>query len=196
MAKESDEYLAKLLHSQSSHFPEVCLTLHRSSLQAECVLVLYVSSCYPLLRFPPAPTPINPNQIKIKSVQDPIQMWPNRNWKPNWKTRKINYLGGEVLENSGEIDRSSGTDTLGVFTGFEESSDSSDGELKTGFRWSRDGFGGLWLSSATFGCSASCACTHRLLRNLEQINDLMRVWRNRREMTIVDDLGIEKMSGL
>ena len=43
------------------------------------------------------------------------------------------YLGGEIFENGGEVDRSTGSDAFGVFAGFEKASDSSNGELEAGF---------------------------------------------------------------
>lgn len=46
---------------------------------------------------------------------------------------KGTYLCGEVFKDGGEVDGGSGTDTFGVFTGFEETSDTTNGELKAGF---------------------------------------------------------------
>jgi len=80
----------------------------------------------------------------------------------NTKQKIVCYLSGEVFENGGEINGSTGTNTFGVFTGFKESSDSSNGKLKTSFRRSRDGLCSFWLSSATFSCSTAGAGTHFL----------------------------------
>lgn len=44
-----------------------------------------------------------------------------------------NYLSGEILEDGGQVDRSTGTNTLGVLSGLKEPSDTADGELETGF---------------------------------------------------------------
>lgn len=51
----------------------------------------------------------------------------------NDESLNLKYLGGEILENGGKVDRSAGTDTLGILSGLEKPGDSSDGELKTGF---------------------------------------------------------------
>lgn len=64
---------------------------------------------------------------------------------------KPNYLSSEVLEDGGEIDRSAGADTLGVFTSFEKTRDSADGKLETSFRGAGDGFRGLGLASPALG---------------------------------------------
>ena len=42
------------------------------------------------------------------------------------------YFGGEILEDSCEVDRSSSTDALGVLPGLEEPRNSSNGELEPG----------------------------------------------------------------
>ena len=71
--------------------------------------------------------------------------------KANAADLKGNYLSGEVLKDSGEIDGGAGSDALGVFTGLEKTRDSADGKLETGFGGARDGFGGLGLASSAFG---------------------------------------------
>lgn len=63
------------------------------------------------------------------------------------------YLSGKVFEDGGEVYGSTGADTFSVLTGFEKSGDSTDGELETGLLRSGNGFGGLWLASASFGCT-------------------------------------------
>lgn len=60
-------------------------------------------------------------------------------------------LSSEIFKDSGEIDRSTGTDSLGVLAGFEEASDTADGELEAGLGRPGDGFGGLGLASASLG---------------------------------------------
>ena len=42
------------------------------------------------------------------------------------------YLGSEVFQDGGEINRSAGADTIGVLSGFEKASNTADGKLKTG----------------------------------------------------------------
>lgn len=42
-------------------------------------------------------------------------------------------LGGEILEDGGEVDRGATADAFGVLAGFEETGDTADGELETGF---------------------------------------------------------------
>lgn len=44
-----------------------------------------------------------------------------------------NYLGGEIFENGGKINRGTGADAFSVFSGFKEPSDTADGELEAGF---------------------------------------------------------------
>lgn len=44
---------------------------------------------------------------------------------------KLKNFGSEVLENSSEVDRSAGTDTLGVVALAEETVDTTDGESET-----------------------------------------------------------------
>lgn len=63
----------------------------------------------------------------------------------------MKYLGGEVFEDGGEVNRGSGANTFGVLSGLEESGDPTDGELETGLGRSRHGFCGLGFSSSTFG---------------------------------------------
>jgi hypothetical protein len=47
-------------------------------------------------------------------------------------TSEFENLGGEVLEDGGEVDGCTGTDTLGVVALLEETVDTTDGELETG----------------------------------------------------------------
>ena len=47
---------------------------------------------------------------------------------------KPNYLGGEVLEDGGEIDRGACSNALSVFTGLKKTSNSADGKLETSLR--------------------------------------------------------------
>nr|GLL22606.1 hypothetical protein Ahy_B03g066517 [Ipomoea trifida] len=44
---------------------------------------------------------------------------------------------GKVFKDGGEIDGSSGADTLGVLAGLEETGDTADGELETGLAATR-----------------------------------------------------------
>lgn len=52
----------------------------------------------------------------------------------------LQYLSGEIFKDGGEIDRSTGTDTLGVLAGLEETSDTTDGKLQAGFTTPGGGF--------------------------------------------------------
>ena len=47
---------------------------------------------------------------------------------------------GEIFEHCGEVDRGTGTYTSREFPDFQESRNSPDWELQTGFRGSRNGF--------------------------------------------------------
>jgi len=47
-------------------------------------------------------------------------------------------LGGEVLEDGGEVDGGAGADTLGVATLLEVAADTADGELEAGLHGARD----------------------------------------------------------
>merc|ERR1711939_565785 len=62
---------------------------------------------------------------------------------------ELEDLGSEVLENSGEVDGSTGTDTLGVVTAAEETVDTTDGELETGLGRTRLGLGRVAAGLAT-----------------------------------------------
>lgn len=44
-----------------------------------------------------------------------------------------NYLSGQIFKDGGQIDGSTGTDTLGILSSLEETSDTADGKLQTGF---------------------------------------------------------------
>ena len=46
---------------------------------------------------------------------------------------QLQNLGCEIFEDSGEVNGSTGADALGVFSGFEETGDTADGELEAGF---------------------------------------------------------------
>ena len=54
---------------------------------------------------------------------------------------ELENLGSEVLENGSEVDRSTGTDTLGVVTLAEETVDTANGESQTGLRRSTESRG-------------------------------------------------------
>lgn len=69
------------------------------------------------------------------------------------------YLGSEILQDGGQIDGSSGADTLGVLSGLEEPGDPADGELEAGFVRSGNGLGGLGLAATSLGGTAGG--THR-----------------------------------
>lgn len=60
------------------------------------------------------------------------------------KKVRDNYLGGEVFEDGSQVDRSSGTNTCGVFAVLQKPGDTTDGELETGFAAPR----GRFLSDA------------------------------------------------
>jgi len=47
-------------------------------------------------------------------------------------SRQLQNLGGQILENSGEVDRSASTNSLGVVPATQKTMDSADWELKTG----------------------------------------------------------------
>lgn len=49
-------------------------------------------------------------------------------------------LGGEIFQDGGEVNWSSGTDTVGVFTRLQEAGDPANGELETCFCAPRDAF--------------------------------------------------------
>ena len=59
------------------------------------------------------------------------------------------YLGGEVLEHGGEIDRSAGADSLGVTAFLQEPGDTADGELEAGLDGLRHGLLPLAASPAS-----------------------------------------------
>jgi hypothetical protein len=44
-----------------------------------------------------------------------------------------NYLSGEIFKDGSEVNRSTGTDTFGILSGLEKTSDTANGELETGF---------------------------------------------------------------
>lgn len=48
-------------------------------------------------------------------------------------TGQFENFGSEVFENGSEVNRGTGTDTLGVVTLSDESVDTTDGELEAGF---------------------------------------------------------------
>jgi len=63
---------------------------------------------------------------------------------------KFQDFGTEVFEYGSEIDGSSSSDSGGVFSLFEETSDTTDWELKSCFGWFGDGF---LLSASSFAFS-------------------------------------------
>lgn len=54
--------------------------------------------------------------------------------------RKRKYLSCEIFKDGGEVDRSTSTNTLGVLTGLEKTSDSSDGKLEASLATARNTF--------------------------------------------------------
>lgn len=78
---------------------------------------------------------IRKNSITRKTEKDPIKSETEKERKDD-----VIYLGGQVLKNGGEIDRSTSTNTFSVFTGFQESSDTTNRKLKTSFATPGCGF--------------------------------------------------------
>nr|GMD80819.1 dymeclin isoform X2 [Ipomoea batatas] len=74
-------------------------------------------------------------------------------------------LNSEIFKNSSEINRSSGTNTLGVLSSLEESSDPADRELEPRLRRSRHRFCGFRLASTSAALPCTPAATHFQLRN-------------------------------
>ena len=72
---------------------------------------------------------------------------------------KLEDLSCEVLEDGGEVDGGSGSNSGGEFTGLHVSGDSSDGELESSSLGSADGTSGTSLS---FSFSSSTGCGHYL----------------------------------
>ena len=73
---------------------------------------------------------------------------------------ELENLRAEVLEDGGEVDGGSGSNSGGEFTGLHVSGDSSDGELESSSLGSADGTSGTSLS---FSFSSSSSCGHYLL---------------------------------
>ena len=73
---------------------------------------------------------------------------------------ELEDLSAEVLEDGGEVDGGSGSNSGGEFTGLHVSGDSSDGELESSSLGSADGTSGTSLS---FSFSSSSSCGHYLL---------------------------------
>jgi hypothetical protein len=70
-------------------------------------------------------------------------------------TSQFENFSGEVLENSGEVDRGTGTDTLGVVALAEETVDTTDGESQTGLGRAR--LSALVIRTSTrLATTASC----------------------------------------
>jgi hypothetical protein len=69
--------------------------------------------------------------------------------------RWVAYLGGEVLEDGGEVDGGAGADALGVAALLEEAADAADGELEPGLDGA--GHGLLPVASLPSGHLASPA---------------------------------------
>lgn len=63
------------------------------------------------------------------------------------------YLRSEILKYGGEIDGSTTANAFGILSGLQKTSDPTDGELKSGFLRSGDGFGGLRPASPSLGWS-------------------------------------------
>ena len=76
---------------------------------------------------------------------------------------KLEDLSCEVLEDGGEVDGGTGSDSGGEFTGLHVSGDSSDGELESSSGRSADGTSGTTLS---FSFSSSSSCGHYLFIRL------------------------------
>ena len=53
--------------------------------------------------------------------------------KKHGRGKDDNNLGGEILEDSGEVDGGAGADAFGVLSGLEESGYAAHGELKARF---------------------------------------------------------------
>ena len=75
---------------------------------------------------------------------------------------KLKNLSREVLEDSGEVDWGTSTDTLGVVALAEETVDTTDGELKTGLLGAGLGASRLLL----LGCSCRLSTDHDCLLGL------------------------------
>nr|GLL17727.1 unknown [Ipomoea trifida] len=88
----------------------VCSAPRRSSLPIGCAEAQSSSSCCPEPHFRPIPEPETGSGI---------------------------YLGGKIFEDGGEIDGSTGSDTLGVLAGLEKTGNTTDGELEPGFAATR-----------------------------------------------------------
>nr|GMC80576.1 uncharacterized protein LOC109180572 [Ipomoea batatas] len=78
---------------------------------------------------------------------------------------QFQHLSSEILKNSSEINRSSGTNTLGVLSSLEESSDPADRELEPHLRGSRHRLCGFRLASTSAALPCTPAATHFQLRN-------------------------------
>ena len=70
---------------------------------------------------------------------------------------ELKDLGGEVLQDRGEVHRGAGADAGGEFANLEVPRDSANRELKTRFGGSRDGF----LTGFTFTTSRHCCFKRR-----------------------------------
>lgn len=66
---------------------------------------------------------------------------------------RITNLGGEILEDSREVDRSSGAYTVGVLAGLDEPGDPTHWELETGLLRPRNCLGGLPFASPSHSAS-------------------------------------------
>ena len=66
---------------------------------------------------------------------------------------KFEYLSSEIFEDGSEIDWGTSSNSFSVSALFQESSDSSDWELKSSFGWSWNGSLSRGFSSSTFSFS-------------------------------------------
>nr|GMC85045.1 hypothetical protein Iba_chr04cCG17410 [Ipomoea batatas] len=73
---------------------------------------------------------------------------------------QFQHLSSEILKNSSEINQSSGTNTLGVLSSLEESSDPADRELEPRLRGSRHRLCGFRLASTSAALPFTPAATH------------------------------------
>lgn len=75
----------------------------------------------------------------------------NRGGKEGDPAGEERYLGGEVLEDGGEVDGRAPADALGVLARLEVARDAADGELQPGLGRPRHRLGALGLAPAAAG---------------------------------------------
>lgn len=120
--------------------------------------------------------------LQIKSQFETLISFPKNAHPQNRQRSKIMYLGGEVLEDGGEVDGSTGAVPDRVTTFLQVTRDTTDGKLKT----SLDGLGNTLLPITSFPSSCAsrrlrCCCwwrLHRILLNkLNKHKLLFPIWR-------------------